>query len=72
MELVTREVEGLHLRIGDFDPLWIRVGVEFAAHGQAGFGRGVGDELDDDEATGQRRKAYSSNSIFASMMPLSE
>ena len=57
MEGVGVNVEGGHLGVGDLDALWIGGGVEFAADGQAGLGGGVADELDDGDATDQRRCA---------------
>src|SRR5271166_1199624 len=54
MEFVALEIEHRHLLIGYLDPLWIGVGVEFAADRQSGLGRGVGDELDHGETAGER------------------
>ena len=47
VEVVTVEVEDVHFGVGDLDALGIGVGIEFAAHGQAGVSGGGGDKLDD-------------------------
>src|SRR5438046_10146717 len=57
MESVALEVESCHLPLGHLDALWIGVGVEFTADGQAGLGRGTGDHVDYGEAAGERRCA---------------
>src|SRR3954470_18595672 len=57
MESVALEVESCHLPLGHLDALWIGVGVEFTADGQAGPGRGTGDKVDHGEAAGERRRA---------------
>src|SRR3954453_14048859 len=57
MESVALEVESCHLPLGHLDALWIGVGVEFTADGQAGLGRGTGDQVDYGEAAGERRCA---------------
>src|SRR3954452_3150347 len=57
MEGVALEVESCHLPLGHLDALWIGVGVEFTADGQAGLGRGTGDQGDYGEAAGERRCA---------------
>jgi hypothetical protein len=38
VEVVTFDVDGGHLVICNGDALWIFVGIEFAAHGQASVG----------------------------------
>ena len=38
-------------------PFWIGVGVDAAGDGEAGFGRGGGDQLDDDLMADQRLAA---------------
>ncbi len=47
MELVPGEGYRFLLLVGEFDFNGVKVGVEFAANGQACGGRGVGDEVDD-------------------------
>src|SRR3954465_16004915 len=57
MESVALEVESCPLPLGYLDALGIGVGVEFTADGQAGLGRGTGDQVDYGEAAGERRCA---------------
>jgi len=54
VEFVALEVDGVHLGIGDFDAGGIGIGVDLAAHLEAGIGRGGGDQLDDGLIADQR------------------
>ena len=47
MEVGTFDVDGGHLGVGYDNPAGVLSGVEFAAHGEAGFGGGGRDQLDD-------------------------
>jgi hypothetical protein len=60
MEGVAGYVEGRHFRVGDLDALGIGVAIQFAANRQTGFGRGVGDQFDDDEEAEERHARASS------------
>jgi hypothetical protein len=51
VEVVAVEVDGSEILIGDFEAGWVGVGVELAADGEPGGGRGGGDEADDDGVT---------------------
>src|ERR1019366_6505085 len=53
MECITRDVEGLHLRVADLDALRVAARIQLAAHGQASRGRGGGNQFDHCFATGQ-------------------
>jgi hypothetical protein len=48
VELGTFDVDGGHLGVGYDNPAGVFAGVEFAAHGEAGFGGGGRDQLDND------------------------
>ena len=54
MEIIARDVEGLHLLVGYEDSFWIYFVVEFAADGQAGLRRRRPDQFDDDAIADQR------------------
>src|SRR6195256_2634316 len=47
MKVMRKHVDSGELRIGDFEPLWIFLFVEFSTYGQARLGSGSGNELDD-------------------------
>jgi hypothetical protein len=46
VKLSTFDAEDGHLSVGDDNALGVLASVEFAAHGEAGFGRGGRDQLD--------------------------
>src|SRR5205823_8431580 len=50
MEVIALDVERLHLRIADFDALFVGGGIESALDFQAGFGRRRSNQLDDGHA----------------------
>ena len=54
MELGTFDVDGGHVCIGYDNAAGILAGVEFAAHGEAGFGCGGRDQFDDDPVADER------------------
>src|SRR5260370_24888676 len=47
MKVMRKHVDSGELRIGDFEPLWIFLFVEFSTYGQARLGSGSGNEFDD-------------------------
>ena len=47
MELGTFDVDGGHLGVGYDNPFGVLAGVGLAAHGEAGFGGGGRDQIDD-------------------------
>ena len=57
MESVAGDVEGSHLGVGDSDALRVKVLVDFASHGEAGLGRGSGDQVDDNAIADEWRGA---------------
>ena len=54
MEVMTGEVDGCDFGIGDGDGFRVAIAIEFAAHREAGPGRGGSDQLDDDLMADQR------------------
>src|SRR5437868_15302990 len=50
MEVIALDVERLHLRIADFDALFVGRGIESTFDFQAGFGRRRSNQLDDRHA----------------------
>src|SRR5207253_6928729 len=54
MELGTFDVDGGHVCIRYDNAAGILAGVEFAAHGEAGFGCGGRDQFDDDPVADER------------------
>src|SRR5205807_8816784 len=50
MEVIALDVERLHLRIADFDALFVGGGIESALDFQAGFSRRRSNQLDDGHA----------------------
>src|SRR5260370_27936431 len=48
VELGAFDVDGGHLGVGNDDAVGVLPSVEFTAHGEASFGGGGGDQLDDD------------------------
>ena len=54
MELGTFDVDGGHVCIRHDNAAGILAGVEFAAHGEAGFGCGGRDQFDDDPVADER------------------
>ncbi len=48
------DVQACHLGIGDFEALWIGVGIQLAGDGEAGGCGGGGDQLDDGAARDER------------------
>ncbi len=51
---MTGEVDGCDFGIGDGDGFRVAIAIEFAAHREAGPGRGGSDQLDDDLMADQR------------------
>ena len=47
VELGTFEIDGSHLGIGYYNTAGVLAGIEFAAHGETGFGGSGRDQLDD-------------------------
>ena len=54
MELGAFYVDGGHLGIRDDNAAGVLASVEFAAHGEAGFGGGRRDQFDDDPVADER------------------
>ena len=54
MERVAGEIDGVELRIRDFDAFGILLFVQFGADFEAGTGGGRGDQLDDGAIAAQR------------------
>jgi hypothetical protein len=48
VELGAFDVDGCHLGLGDDNAAEVSASVQFAAHGEAGFGGGRQDQFDDD------------------------
>ena len=57
VEFVAVNVDGVHLGVGDFDAGGINVGVDLAAHLEAGVGGGGRDQLDDGLVADERLAA---------------
>src|SRR5664279_4596629 len=53
MECVTLDIEGCHLRFADLDTRRVGACIQFAAHRQAGLGRGGSDQFHDGLAARQ-------------------
>jgi hypothetical protein len=54
MEVMAGQVDGVELGVGCFDACGIDVWIELAANFEAGFGRGSGDQLDDNLMSDER------------------
>jgi hypothetical protein len=54
VEIVTRDVDRLHLVFSDLDPFGVEIAVDLAAHLEAGFRGRRADELNGDLVTDQR------------------
>src|SRR4029077_13232274 len=54
VELGAFDVDGGHLGVGNDNAVGVLPSVEFAAHGEAGFGGGRRDQFDDDPVAGER------------------
>ena len=54
VELGAFDVDGSHLGVRDDDAAGVLASVEFAAHGEAGFGGGRRDQFDDDPVADER------------------
>src|SRR5688500_20279791 len=47
MESMSLEIEGVHVGVGDLNAFRVGICIELAADGEAGFGGGRSDQLDD-------------------------
>src|SRR6266446_10053079 len=54
VELGAFDVDGSHLGVGNDNAVGVLPSVEFTAHGEARFGGGGGDQLDDDPIADER------------------
>ena len=54
MEIVTRDVDRLHLSFSDLEAFGVEVSIDLAAYFEACFGARRADELNDDLMTDQR------------------